>query len=350
MQHPDFRTISEFRKRHLAALSGLFRQVLKLCREAGLVKLGHVALDGTKIKANAGINKAMSYGRMKEAEPRLAAEVQRWFAEATQADKSEDCQFEASKRGDEMPEWVANKEKRLEKIRAAKAALEAEAKVAAEAKAASKPDDDGSGDGGRGRPGHKSKPVTAEPSDKAQRNFTDPDSRVMPTKNGFIQGYNAQAAVDGAHQIIVAHTLSNSPSDQAQFAPLLNAIKANLGKNPDEASADAGYCSQANLRTLIRRRIEGYVATRRQKHGTKAATTKRKLKSGTLIARMSTKLKRAGYRSRYRLRKQIVEPVFGQIKQARGFRQFLLRSIDKVKAEWAMICTAHNLAKLAAAR
>src|SRR6267154_126048 len=268
MQRPDFRTISEFRKRHLAALSGLFRQVLALCREAGLVKLGHVALDGTKIKANA----------------------------------------------------------------------------------ASKPDDDGSGDSGKGRPGRKSKPVTAEPSDKAQRNFTDPDSRVMPTKNGFIQGYNAQAAVDGAHQIIVAHTLTNSPSDQAQLAPLLDAIKANLGNNPDEASADAGYCSQANLRTLIRRRIEGYVATGRQKHGTKAATTKRKLKSGTLIARMSTKLKRAGYRSRYRLRKQIVEPVFGQIKQARGFRQFLLRSTHKVKAKWAMICTAHNLAKLAAAR
>jgi hypothetical protein len=301
-----------------------------------------VALDGTKIKANAGINKAMSYGRMKEAEPRLAAEVQRWFAEAAQTDKAEDRQFGASKRGDEMPDWMANKEKRLEKIRAAKAALEAEAKAAA------KPDDEGSG--GKASPGRKSKPVTAEPSDKAQRNFTDPDSRVMPTKNGFIQGYNAQAAVDGAHQIIVAHTLTNSPSDQAQLAPLLDAIKANLGKNPDEASADAGYCSQANLRTLIRRRIEGYVATGRQKHGTKAATTKRKLKSGTLIARMSTKLKRAGYRSRYRLRKQIVEPVFGQIKQARGFRQFLLRSIDKVKAEWAMICTAHNLAKLAAAR
>src|SRR6267143_295233 len=225
MQRPDFRTISEFRKRHLAALSGLFRQVLALCREAGLVKLGHVALDGTKIKANAGINKAMSYGRMKEAEPRLAAEVQCWLAQAAQTDKAEDRQLGASKRGDEMPEWMANKEKRLEKIRTAKAALEAEAK----AKAASKPDDDGSGASGKGRPGRKSKPVTAEPSDKAQRNFTDPDSRVMPTKNGFIQGYNAQAAVDGAHQIIVAHTLTNSPSDQAQFAPLLDAIKANLG-------------------------------------------------------------------------------------------------------------------------
>src|ERR1700676_836976 len=167
MQRPDFRTSSEVRKRHLPALSGSFRHVLALCREAGLVKLGHVPLDGTKIKANAGINKAMSYGRMKEAEPRLAAEVQRWLAQAAQTDKAEDRQFGASKRGDEMPEWMANKEKRLEKIRTAKAALEAEAR----ARAASKPDDDGSGDGGKGRPGRKSKPVPAEPSDKAQRNF-----------------------------------------------------------------------------------------------------------------------------------------------------------------------------------
>jgi transposase len=349
MQRPDFRTISEFRKRHLAALSGLFGQVLALCREAGLVKLGDVALDGTKIKANAGINKAMSYGRMKEAEPKLAAEVHRWLAQAAQTDKAEDRQLGAAKRGDEMPDWMANKEKRLEKIRAAKAALEAEAKAGAEAKAALKRDNEGSGEG-KAKPGRKPKPVTAEPDKKAQRNFTDPDSRVMPTKSGFIQGYNAQAAVDGDHQIIVAHTLTNSPSDQGQLAPLLDAIKANLGTNPDEVSADAGYCSQANLRTLIRRRIAGYIATGRQKHGATAATTKRKLKSGTLIARMSTKLKRAGHRSRYRLRKQIVEPVFGQIKQARGFRQFLLRSIVKVKAEWAMICTAHNLTKLAAAR
>ena len=345
MQHPDFRTISEFRRRHLSALSGLFQQVLKLCREAGLVKLGHVALDGTKIKANAGINKAMSYGRMKAGEPKLAAEVHRWLAQAAQTDKAEDRQFGAGKRGDEMPEWMANKEKRLEKIRAAKAALEAEAKAAAaKAPSGSKPEDKDCGGGKTGR-----QPDAAVPSDKAQRNFTDPDSRVMPTKSGFIQGYNGQAAVDGAHQIIVAQTLSNASNDQAQLGPVLDAIKANLGRNPDEISADAGYCSQANLRTIARRRIKAYVATGRQKHGTKAATAKRKLRSGTLVARMSAKLKRAGHRSRYRLRKQIVEPVFGQIKQARGFRQFLLRGIDKVKAEWAMICTAHNLTKLAAA-
>jgi len=351
MQRPDFRTISDFRKRHLAALSGLFQQVLKLCREAGLVKLGHVALDGTKIKANAGINKAMSYGRMKEAEPRLAAEVQSWLVQAAQTDKAEDRQFGAGLRGDELPDWVANKQKRLEKIRQARAALEAEARARAEA--ASREDSGGEGsvaDGGKAKPGRKPKSVSAEPDNKSQRNFTDPDSRVMPTKSGFIQGYNAQAAVDGAHQIIVAQTLSNSSSDQAQLAPVLDAIKANLGMNPDEVSADAGYCSAANIRTIIRRRIEGYIATGRQKHGAKSATTKRQTTSSTLVARMTTKLKRAGYRSRYRLRKQIVEPVFGQIKQARGFRQFLLRGIEKTQCEWAMICTAHNLTKLAAAR
>lgn len=354
LQRPDFRTISDFRKRHLKALGELFRQVLKLCRAAGLVKLGHVALDGTKIKANAGLNKAMSYGRMKQAEAALAAEVRDWLSKAAATDTAEDRTFGAGQRGDEMPDWVADKQKRLEKIRAAKAALEAEARAKAEA---SKKDDGGaSSNGGKtsgGRAGARRKlPPNdpAVPDDKTQRNFTDPESRVMPTKSGFIQGYNAQAAVDGAHQIIVAQRLTNSSSDQAQLAPLLDAIRANLGTNPQEASADAGYCSAANLCTLIRRRIEGYIATGRQKHGTKSATAKKRSAPGTLIARMSVKLKRAGHRSRYRLRKQIVEPVFGQIKQARGFRQFLLRSLEKVECEWAMICTAHNLTKLAAAR
>jgi hypothetical protein len=335
--------------RHLEALGGLFRQVLLLCRAAGLVKFGHVALDGTKIRANAGLNKAMSYGRMKQAEAALAAEVQGWLSQAAAADKAEDRRFGASQRGDEMPDWVADKQKRLEKIRSAKAALEAEARAKTAAASNNGEGDGGpSPDGGAAKPGRKA--AAAESNDKAQRNFTDPESRVMPTKSGFIQGYNAQAAVDGAHQIIVAQTLSNSSSDQAQFGPLLDAIKVNLGSNPQEASADTGYCSAANLRTLIRRRIAGYVATGRQKHGSKSATAKRKPLAGTLIARMSAKLKRGGYRSRYRLRKQIVEPVLGQIKQARGFRQFLLRSLEKVKCEWAMICTAHNLAKLAAAR
>lgn len=346
---PDFRTISDFRKRHLKALAALFVQVLKLAEKAGLVKLGHVALDGTKIKANASKHKAMSYERMKKREAELKAEVDRWLEAAEAADAAEDKLY-GDKRGDELPDWVADKAQRLEKIREAKAALEAEAKAAAEAESKARAEADASRRAeGRRKTGKTPAPPRTEPDGKAQRNFTDPESRILKTKDGYIQGYNAQAAVDGTAQIIVAHGLTDASNDQAQLAPLLDGIRANLGTNPDEVSADAGYCSDANLRTIKRRRIAGYIATGRQKHGTKSATSKKAAKPGSPIAKMSAKLKRAGYRSRYRLRKQIVEPVFGQIKQARGFRQFLLRSIEKVKAEWALICTAHNLVKLATA-
>lgn len=343
---PDFRTISEFRRRHLEALSGLFVQVLRLAEKAGLVKLGHVSLDGTKIKANASRHKAMSYAYMKKREAALKAEVDRWLAAAEAADREEDRLY-GEKRGDELPGWVADKQKRLAKIRQAKAELEAEAKAAAEAEMQARAAAEQQQTQGRRKTGKPAAAPKTEPDDKAQRNFTDPESRILKTKDGFIQGYNGQAAVDGAHRIIVAQTLTDSSSDQGQLAPLLDGIKTNLGRNPDEVSADAGYCSAANLRTIKRRRIEGYVATGRQKHGTKSATTERTAKPGSIVARMSTKLRRAGHRSRYRLRKQIVEPVFGQIKQARGFRQFLLRGIEKVKAEWALICTAHNITKLA---
>jgi transposase len=346
---PDFRTISEFRRRHLKALAGLFVQVLKLAEKAGLVKLGHVALDGTKIKANASKHKAMSYERMKKREAELEAEVDRWLKAAEAADAAED-KLHGDQRGDEMPAWVADKEKRLERIRAAKAELEAEAKAAAAEEARRRQEAEQKRRAeGRKKSGRTPASPKSEPDGKAQRNFTDPDSRILKTKDGYIQGYNAQAAVDATAQIIVAHTLDNNGSDQAQFAPLLDAIKANLKRNPEEVSADAGYCSAANLRTLGRRRINGYIATGRQKHGATSATAKRSLKPGSLLARMSAKLRRAGHRSRYRLRKQVVEPVFGQIKQAAAFRQFLLRGIEKVRAEWAIICTAHNLRKLAAA-
>jgi transposase len=346
---PDFRTVSEFRRRHLKALAGLFVQVLKLAEKAGLVKLGHVALDGTKIKANASKHKAMSYARMKTRDAELAAEVDRWLQAAEAADAQEDKLY-GSKRGDELPDWVADKAKRLAKIRAAKAELEAEAKAAAaeEERRRQQAEEERIAEG-RKKSGRAPSPPQAEPDGKAQRNFTDPQSRILKTKDGYIQGYNAQAAVDATAQIVVAHTLDNNGSDQAQFIPLLDAVKANLKRNPDEVSADAGYCSAANLRTLSRRRINGYIATGRQHHGSKSATAKRPLKPGSLLARMSVKLRRAGHRSRYRLRKQVVEPVFGQIKQATGFRQFLLRGIEKVKAEWALICTAHNITKLARA-
>ena len=342
---PDFRTISEFRKRHLPALASLFVQVLKLAEKAGLVKLGHVALDGTKIKANASKHKAMSYERMKKREAELKAEVDRWLAAAEAADAEEDKLY-GNRRGDEMPDWVADKQKRLAKIRAAKAALEAEAKAAAEeeARRRKKAEEQRKAEG-RKKNGKTAAPPRKAPDGKRQRNFTDADSRILPSKDGYIQGYNAQAAVDAKAQVIVAHGLTASTSDHGQLVGLIDGIEANLGARPREASADSGYLSEANLQALADRQISAYIAIGRAKH---AAEGKRTIKQ-PLTQAMRDKLKRARWRSRYRLRKQIVEPVFGQIKQARGFRQFLLRGIDKVSAEWAIICTAHNLTKLARA-
>jgi transposase len=378
MSRPDFRTISDFRKRHLKALSGLFVQVLELCRAAGLVKLGHVALDGTKIKANASKHKAMSYGRMGAAEEKLAAEVADWMAKAQAADASEDGEHGADRRGDEMPDWVANKQKRLAKIREAKAALEAQAKAEAAVKAQAKAETaetplakaetaetpqakaeatqtpqtevkpqasgaaDASGKKGKAAP-------SGMPDAKAQRNFTDPESRIMKTKDGFIQGFNGQAAVDAASQVIVAQALSPSGSDKQQLAPMVAAIVAANGRTPDELSADAGYCSEANLAMVGATSIDAYIATGRQKHGAADATGEADAKPGTRTLAMQQKLRADGFEGPYRLRKQTVEPVFGQIKQARGFRQFLLRGLEQVKSEWSLICTVHNLLKLAAA-
>jgi|TARA_B100000315_G_scaffold80088_1_gene73382 transposase len=333
LNKPDFRTISDFRKRHLVALSDLFVQVLRLCQKAGLVELGHVALDGTKIKANASKHKAMSYRRMKKAEADLAAEVSDWLAAAEATDAREDGEYGAEHRGDEMPDWMSNKQARLEKIREAKASLEAEAQAEAEEKAR-RPK--------KYRGGRKPKTPPGTPEDKAQRNFTDPESRIMKGRDGFIQAYNAQAAVDGSHQVVVAQGLTASASDQGQLVPLIDAIEANTGRRPGEASADVGYCSESNLEALEERRVRAYLATGRQKHPDGGEAQRR----GPKVEAMRQRLRRGGYRSRYRLRKQIVEPVFGQIKEARGFRQFLMRGIDKVSGEWALICTVHNILKL----
>jgi transposase len=330
LQRPDFRTISDFRRRHSEALRGLFVQVLRLCREAGLVKLGHVALDGTKIKANASKHKAMSYARMVEAEPQLAAAVAGWLKAAGQADRAEDRTHGVERRGDETPDWVANKERRLAKIRAAKAALEAEAQAAA----ADKP-------GGKGPPG--------TPAGKAQRNFTDPQSRIMKTRDGFIQGFNAQAAVDATAQVVVAETVSNQASDCPHLVGLVGQIATTLAALPEQISADAGYCSEDNLAALESRKIDAHVATGRQKHGA-AAPEARSAPPQSRVAAMAAKLGACGRAGPYRLRKQVVEPVFGQIKQARGFRQFLRRGLTAVQSEWSLICTVHNLLKLAAAR
>jgi transposase len=344
---PDFRTIPDFRKRHLLALAGLFVQVLKLAEKAGLVKLGHVALDGTKIKANASKHKAMSYQRMKQREAELQAEVDRWLAAADAADAEEDS-LHGKKRGDEMPKWVADKQKRIEKIRQAKAELEAEAKAAAEEERRIKAqaEEQRIAEGRKKRPGGKpDKPITDDPDPKAQRNFTGPESRIMATRNGVIQGWNAQAAVDGEAQIIVACGLIQTTSDHGQVVPLVDGIAANLGRMPIQVSADCGYLSEANLGALDARNIDAYIATGRASR----PTAHRRPGLGPLTQAMRKKIAGGGFETPYRLRKQIVEAVFGQIKQARGFRQFLLRGVEKVRAEWAMICAAHNLNKLAKA-
>src|SRR6516225_1349676 len=354
---PDFRTLCEFRKRHLKALSRLFVQVLKLCDKAGLVKLGHVAFDGTKIKANASKHKAMSYERMAARAAQLDAEVAKWFAAAEAADSKEDKIHGSDKQGDEMPEWVADKTRRAEKIRAAKAELEAEARAAAEAKAKAEAEaEEKRKTEGRKKPGKPAAPLSPEPAPKAQKNFTDPESRIMKSKDGFVQAYNAQAAVDAQAQIIVAQDVTQSAVDCGQLLPLTDAIEANLGRKPAQLSADAGYCSEANLKGLENRNIDGYVATGRARDAV-AGTAKGEAPAApsstqpaatpTRVEAMRAKIKAGSHASPYRLRKQLPEPVFGQIKQARGFRQFLMRRIDKVRAEWAIVCTAHNLLKLA---
>ena len=334
MNRPDFRTISDFRKRHLTALQGLFVQVLRLCARAGLVRLGHVALDGTKVKANASKHKAMSYGRMKQAEVRLAAEVAGWLAQAEAADAADDAALGAAQRGDELPDWVANKQARLAKIQAAKAALEAEAA------AADRHDDDGAA---------SPPPAATTPPDKAQRNFTDPESRIMKGPDGFVQAYNAQLGVDAGSHVIVAQLVTNAGTDSAQFDPLLAQVKGNTGRQAAEVSADAGYCSEANLQAAARRHVRAYIATGRQRHGTASATSPGRGPGGTLVAAMRRRLQRGGWRSRYRLRKGTVEPVFGIIKHARSFRQFLLRGLKQVQGEWSLICAAYNVQLLAKA-
>ena len=233
----------------------------------------------------------------------------------------------------------------MEKIRAAKAALEAEAQAHAlgKTRTVDPPSD-------RPRRGRPAKTPPGTPHARAQRKFTDPDSRMMKAQDGFIQGYNAQAAVDAAHQVIVAHGLTNQASDTHQLEPMLVAIKANMGRQARELSADAGDCSEHNLTALARRHVRGYVATGRQQHGTASAAGRRKTVPRTRVHAMAIRLKRAGYRSRYRLRKQVVEPVFGQINQARGFRQFLLRGLSQVAGEWRLLCSVHNMLKWAGAR
>lgn len=327
LARPDFRTIAKFRARHLAALSGLFLQVLRLCRKAGLVQLGHVALDGTKIRANASRHKAMSYGRMAAAEAALAARIAGWFAAAKAEDRAEDHRHGRGRRGDELPAHLRTKQRRLAAIQKAKAALEAEAAARADE---------------RGGPGGGA-PVDPQ----VQRNFTDPDAKIMKdTGSGaFVAGYNAQLAVDAGSQVIVATDLTTRATDVQELPAMLTQVRRNAGRRPKECSADAGYCSEANLADLARRRIRAYVAVGKDRHGSAPGQSAR-APQGPRRRAMAARLRQGGWRSRYRLRKRTVEPVIGQIKGARGFRQFLLRGHEKVRGEWSLLCIAHNVLKL----
>jgi transposase len=333
---PNFRTISDFRKIHLPTLESLFEQILKIALEAGAMKLGRVALDGTKVKASASKHKAMSYDRIQEKERQIRAEVRELLAQAEAADAEEDALYGAEQRGDEWPEELQRRETRLKKIREAKRALEARARQTAEKD---------------GKPAEEVK--QAKPADKDQYNFTDPESRIMMGSEGFVQGYNAQAAVEPALQLIVGQSVTPAANDKEQIEPMVQVIEQQSGQRPNGLLADSGYCSEKNLEHLETadksgHKIDAYIATGKQKHGEYRQLCPRGPlpQQATRVERMKRKLQTKAGRAVYAARKTMVEPVFGQIKQARGFRQFLLRGLVKVRGEWALVCLTHNILKL----
>ena len=332
---PDFRTISEFRRIHLEALRGLFEQVLAMSLEAGAMKLGRVSLDGTKIKANASKHKAMSYGRMIEKEQQLKEEVKQLLEQAEAADAEEDERHGRDRRGDELPAELRRRTTRLEKIKEAKKVLEQRArdKAAADGKSA-----------------EEVKKV--KPEDKDQYNFTDPESRIMMGADGIVQGFNAQAAVEPTMQMIVGQHVTQEANDKKQLAPMVEVMERQSGQRPAAILADNGYCSDKNLEFLEsadqpQKKIEGFIATGKAKHGEHRLPAKPGPlpKDATRVDRMKKKLQTKAGKTVYAARKCVVEPVFGQIKQARGFRQFLLRGLKKVQGEWALLCMTHNILK-----
>jgi transposase len=324
---PDFRTIADFRKTHLTALRGFFEQVLRLARELGTLRVGRVALDGSKITANASKHKAMSYGRMREKQRQLRDEVKHLLEQAEAADAAEDAEYGPDRRGDELPAELQRRESRLKRIREAKRALEARAKE--EAAATGKPTE------------------SAKPDSKAQYNFTDPESRIMKGPDGFVQAYNVQVAVDEL-QLIVGHAVTQETNDKKQLMPMITTIAQQSGETPAQLLADAGYCSDVNLVAIAATDIDAYISTRKQKHGERSGPCPRGPlpQTATIVDRMSRKLLTKTGAAAYAARKGIVEPVIGQIKQARGFRQFLLRGFEKVQGEWSLVCTTHNILKL----
>ena len=324
---PDFRTIADFRKAHLAALKGFFEQVLRVARDLGTLRVGRVALDGSKVKANASKHKAMSYGRMREKRRQLRDEVQQLLAQAEAVDAAEDAEYGPDRRGNELPAELQRRESRLNRIREATRVLKARAKEEAAA---------------------KGQPVeSAKPDPKAQYNFTDPESRIMKGPDGFVQAYNVQVAVN-EQQLIVGQAVTQETNDKKQLMPMIRTIEQQAGATPPQLLADAGYCSDENLTAIADTTIDAYISTRKQTHGERPGPCPRGPlpKTATIVDRMSRKLHTKAGAAVYAARKSIVEPVIGQIKQARGFRQFLLRGFEKVQGEWSLVCTTHNMLKL----
>ena len=384
-EHPHFTTINGFRKEHHEALRSLFLQVLKLCQKAGLVKLGHVALDGTKVQANASRHKAMSYKRLLKSELELTEEIAQLMSRAKEVDSDEDARFGEGVRDEDLPAELQRRAKRLATIREAKARLEHEAaqarartlrkqaarsrersesaadeatrkqaattarKKAEQAKtlAPDKKDDDldppKTSDGlAKHEPRVES---NGKPRGKSQMNFTDPDSRIMESGGTFLQAYNCQAAVDDSHQVIVAQAVSNNSPDNGALVPVLEQLQMNCQSSAQVTTADAGYWRPEAPGECERLGTDIYISTSRQMHSnregklsTEAPASERQM--------MREKLATDSGKAIYARRKAIVEPVFGQIKQARGFRRFMLRGIEKAQSEWSLICTGHNLLKL----
>ena len=346
-QQPDHDSIAGFRKRHLKELGRLFVQVLQLCERAGLVKLGHVAVDGTKIKANASKYQSLSYARMKDAEQELAAEVARLLGEAQRIDEEEDQLYGKGKRGDELPEELRDRETRLARIRALKAELEEEAKTAAEQERAEKEKPAAGAKHYRRPKWEVSDQGEILPLPKSKRNFTDPDSRMMKdlVTQSFQQGYNAQIGVDAQAQIIVGAKVVQAGNDQQQLVPVLQEVAQNLGRMPEAVSADGGYFSTAALTHEAVRGVNLHVPPNEREPDMEFVAETLPA-SASVQQRMWQKLKSQEGRAVYSRRHVIVEPVFAQIKHVRGFRQFLLRGLAQVEAEWLLVCMTHNLLKL----
>jgi transposase len=342
---PDFRTISDFRKIHLERLEALFVEVLKLCALAGLTKLGTIALDGTKVKANASRHKAMSYERMQEEQKRLKDEVARLLAEAEATDASEDAAHGPNRSGDELPEELARRQSRLTKIQQAKALLEERARTEAAEEAARRE--------AEGKAPPATAPADAVPEPKDQINFTDPESRIMKASNkGWDQCGNAQAVANEA-QIILAADVTDQANDKRQVVPMVDQARANLAAAGVErpigaAVIDSGYYSEANTAALEERGIDPYIATERLKHHEEIPSVPRGRIPADLTAkqRMARKLRTKQGKTTYAKRKGIIEPIFGQLKQVLGFRQFALRGLASMRGEWRLMCTVHNMLKL----